>query len=156
MRWLPGVGFVLALLSGVVGFLWWSGEDSQSTSGVLLQTASDCRLDQESCQVDSGTVRLILSLSPRPIPVMKTIWVDAELTGLTAVQSMDIRVTGVNMYMGEQSARLQPVNEQSSRWAGSFMLPLCTSEVMLWQADVQITTTDNHYQATLPFQTRSR
>ncbi|HPQ96445.1 MAG: hypothetical protein KDI44_03965 [Thiothrix sp.] len=160
MRWLPGIGFLLALLSGAGGFLWWSGDEgllsATTPQSMLLTTLPACQLDKGSCQADAGTARLVLSLSPIPVPVMQPVQVNAELQGFGAVQTVDIRVTGVNMYMGEQSAQLQALDESFSRWQGTFMLPLCTSDIMDWLAAVHIATPDGNYQVVIPFQTRSR
>lgn len=91
-----------------------------------------CDLNTQTCSAElPGGGRLELSITPRPIPVVKPLQVDVRLSGRVADQ-VEIDFSGVAMDMGHH--RLQLVADGQGRYLGQAMLPVCISGRMTWQA----------------------
>lgn len=151
------LGFFLALvLMGAVsffGFRWLVGGHNQMASGEVLTVQGDCRLDQAPCEAtDEQERRVTISLMPTPLPLMKPITTRVELQGFENVLSTRFQVEGVNMFMGYQQAALTP-STQSGAVTGSFMLPVCSNEIMHWKGTLHIQTRDALFQTSFPFTT---
>lgn len=114
----------------------------------------DCNLHQTACTAQHGQQSLTLDITPKPIPVAKPLQVKVTLNHLQA-KTMQIDISGHNMYMGYNRLPLEKVNEQ--HWQGTTMLAFCTNAKMEWHLTLLIDTPDGK-QLQVPFylETKSR
>lgn len=96
---------------------------------------TDCRLDKDSCQTELPEGgRLVFSLTPRPIPSLKTLTLEARISGIT-VDKVEVDFAGVDMKMGFNRPLLAP-GSSPGLFTGEGNLPVCTTGTMDWQATV--------------------
>jgi hypothetical protein len=99
----------------------------------MPSTQSNCDLSQQVCTTEvPGMGQTILSLTPRPIPLMQTLEVEA-LVSNGSVQAQLVDITGINMQMGLNRVRLAQ-DKQKNTWLGRTVLPICSQRRMQWQA----------------------
>ena len=72
-------------------------------------------------------------VAPKGIPLMKPLSLEVALDGI-AVDGVQVDIKGLNMGMGLNRTRLA----QSSPhvWRGNTLLPVCSKQVMKWEASV--------------------
>ncbi|PIE00354.1 MAG: hypothetical protein CSA79_04200 [Thiothrix nivea] len=147
----------LAFVAGVVVFSALFSINHSSVENLILQ--GDCNLsDHPLCEARGNhTYSVSLGLSPRPIPLLKDIEINATVQGLVDVRTAQVSIEGINMYMGIQIIPLAVETTdnagQEVRLTGKMQLPVCTSSVMEWQATLRIQTENKTYQAAFPFTT---
>lgn len=127
MPWLAGLA--------ALGALWvWADRlvPGGDAPGLLVVSPEDCDLNRRACTADlpSGG-QALLDLEPRPMPTLEPLAVTLQLTGQDP-EWVELDLTGVEMYMGFNRARLERVAPGSYR--GEAMLPVCASESMTWAA----------------------
>jgi hypothetical protein len=154
------------LFLAVVGFLAGCTPQSETPAPTVWPMLQDCELRESACtahapkkltlaQVPGQTPvteqRVTLSLSPRPVQVARSLQASARLEGFgeDAIESVEIDVAGVNMYMGYNRVPLQ--HQSSGHYAGPLMLAFCTNDEMNWQVTVLITLKEGH-PIQVPFQ----
>lgn len=142
--------FVLALLVAAGAFLFLT--PAQSTAQVLALDGT-CDLHVADCHAgnQTGGKLVTFALLPRQIPLMKEVLVQTRLQGFRKVSKAQVVVEGMNMFMGYQFTPLQ--QGADGLWQGKLVLPVCTLEVMEWQARVELSTSEGLYQASFPFTT---
>jgi len=124
---------ILALiLVGVVGY---------KLSPLLLPKADitiapppGCDLHAAACHAalpDGGQV--VLSITPRPIPVVKPLQLEVTVEGIQA-DRVQVDFAGVEMNMGYNRPTLASIGP--GRFAASATLPVCVTGRMIWQATV--------------------
>lgn len=91
-----------------------------------------CSLAAGPCQVrfDDGTV-VTMTASPQPAGPEDAVTVHVEVAGASTPTALEIQ--GVEMAMGFLRLPFEPVQQG---WALTATLPVCTTERMLWKADV--------------------
>jgi hypothetical protein len=96
-----------------------------------------CDLNREACRAvfPGGTVEL--AITPRPIPVVKSLTVSVVLRG-TDARKVDIDFSGATMNMGYNRLTLQPT--EPGRFVGEASLPVCVTGRMEWLATVIVET----------------
>ena len=98
--------------------------------------ATACDLNAQACAAElPGGGRIELSITPRPIPVVKPLRISAHLSGIAA-DKLEIDFAGVSMDMGYQ--RQQLVADGHGGFSGAAMLPVCVTGRMTWQATLLI------------------
>jgi len=140
-------------VGGYVAMQSWSPYLSDSTQAIQLQAeAADCSLEKQACTAANDQAHIVLTLTPQPIPLMKPVQSSVQLSGLANLDAVQLRIEGVNMYMGFQSVQLnkRPDNE----WQGSFSLPICSESAMHWRVLVNLTSQQQSYQATFNLATQ--
>lgn len=103
---------------------------------VTVELAQGCDLHATACSVvfpHLGPVTL--SITPQPIPVVQPLRVVVE-TPIVGIQGVDVDFSGVDMNMGKNVFRLEPVS--AGRYEGAAMLPVCVRSRMKWEAKVYI------------------
>ncbi|MBS4099006.1 MAG: hypothetical protein KGZ83_19475 [Sulfuricella sp.] len=110
-----------------------------------------CDLQVGSCTVSlpEGD-KLTFAISPRPIPVLQPIRLEATLTGGDA-KSVEVDFTGVDMKMGFNRPVLQASG--AGRFVGDATLPICTRNSMAWRATVLVNAHGKLYAAPFEFTT---
>ncbi len=93
-----------------------------------------------------GGGRVRLSITPRPIPVVKPLAIEVDLEGIQA-DTVEVDFVGVNMNMGFNRPRLKPAGP--GRFRGRGVLPVCVRRHMVWEARVLAHTPDGL--AVVPF-----
>lgn len=116
----------------------------------------DCDLHQQTCQAQQGNSTASLSILPQPIPLAKPFQIEVQLNNLKA-QSLELDISGINMYMGYNRVTLKADPAQPGRFTGSSMLAFCTNEMMEWQISLLLQQADGT-QLQIPFKlvTRNR
>lgn len=149
------LGFLVFLgAASVLGLRWLLNDHGYIASGKLLTVQENCQLDQAPCEATgSGQRRVTINVAPQPLPLMKPIETSVTLYGFEDVISARFQVEGVNMFMGYQHALLTPRDHSPHALSGSFMLPVCSNEVMQWRGTLSIQTRADLFQAHFPFTT---
>lgn len=95
-----------------------------------------CDLQQSACGAAlPGGGRVLLSIEPHPIPLLKPMRLELTVTGFTATGA-EIEFTGADMDMGIQRAVLTA--PAPGRFSGEATLPVCVTGRMQWQAAVSL------------------
>ena len=84
--------------------------------------------------------RLLFSITPRPIPLLKPLELQVSFNG-GAVRKVEVDFTGVNMAMGYN--RWQLARSGDNRFSAQATLPVCSSGEMVWEATVLVDTGDS-------------
>ncbi len=114
--------------------------------------AAACDLNAQPCAAElPGGGRVELSITPRPIPLLKPLQVNARLVGVAA-EAIDIDFAGVAMDMGENRLRL--VADGHGNFSATAMLPVCVSGRMTWQATLLIAGVAARFRFAAPDETR--
>lgn len=104
------------------------------TADVAATADAGCDLHRQACGAalpDGG--RLELSITPRPIPMVRPLSVDVRVSGID-VGKVEIDFVGIDMNMGYNRPQLTPAGV--GRFTGSASLPVCITGSMAWQATV--------------------
>lgn len=159
---------VLVLIGAVsvFGIRWLVSDHGNIASGQLLTVQGNCQLESAPCEaVGKDQQYISISMTPKPLPLMKPITTQLEVRGFEDIISARFQVEGVNMFMGYQHAMLTaseasiaehtPLTPQSKLHllSGSFMLPICSNEVMHWKGTLFIQTRAGLFQTRFPFTT---
>ena len=105
-------------------------------AGQTVAPLAGCDLNAQTCAAElPGGGRITLSITPRPIPVVKPLQVRAHFSGI-AVDKLEIDFAGVSMDMGYQRQSL--VADGHGGFSGEAMLPVCVTGRMTWQATLLI------------------
>ncbi len=95
-----------------------------------------CDLNARACAAElPGGGHLELSITPRPIPVVKPLQVQVRLTAMVA-DRVEIDFSGVSMDMGRHHQIL--VADGQGVFSGQAMLPVCVTGRMAWQATLVV------------------
>lgn len=124
---------------GGLGYWVYQGEGAShknATTYRQLSTEANCFLQEASCHASDKQAQIMLSLNPQPVPLMKPIQASLQLSGLSDIDAIELKVEGLNMYMGFQTVQL--VKQTATDWQGSFSLPLCSENEMHWQVIVSL------------------
>ncbi len=110
-----------------------------------------CDLNSGACRAtlpDGGQVEL--SLSPRPIPVVRPMKILAHVSGPTAsaVDRMELDFAGITMNMGYNRVTLSPLGD--GRFTGETSIPVCITGRMSWRGTLIVTTARQNI--TVPFE----
>ena len=140
----------LLMLLPLAGCEQTSSPSKQETWPLVKQ----CNLHQQACTAEFHGQRITLDISPKPIPVAKPLTVKVDLGSLSA-KSVEIDISGHNMYMGYNRVPLKPVD--AHHWQGTTMLAFCTRDKMEWYVTLIIDQGKTH-QMLVPFylETHSR
>lgn len=129
------IGILLIGLVVVVGY---------KLSPILLPKAdltvqpAACDLQRQACAVDlPGGGRMVLQLSPQPIPMVKPFQVEVTLTGVAASR-VEVDFIGIDMNMGLNRPLLAAQGD--GRYLGEATLPVCITGLMDWQSTVLLET----------------
>ncbi|MBK6401968.1 MAG: hypothetical protein IPP18_13095 [Rhodocyclaceae bacterium] len=110
-----------------------------------------CDLNRGACRArlpDGGQVEL--SLSPHPIPVVRPMKIQAQISGpaAAAIDRMELDFAGITMNMGYNRVTLSPLG--NGRFAGETSIPVCITGRMSWRGTLIVTT--DRRQITVPFE----
>ena len=95
-----------------------------------------CDLNTQACAAElPAGGRVELTITPRPIPLVKPLKVSVRLSGM-ATDKLEIDFSGRSMDMGYNRQAL--VADGPGRYVGQAMLPVCVSGRMVWQATLLI------------------
>lgn len=127
--WIAGVAALAALWVWADRLLPGPGTDA-----IVVVGPEECDLNERACRavLPSGG-QVLLDLEPRPMPALQPIAVTLQLTGQNP-EWVELDLTGVEMYMGANRARLERV--EPGRYSGEAVLPVCASEAMTWAVTV--------------------
>ena len=124
----------------------------QPLNGVQTVDAPACDLNAQPCAAElPGGGRIELSITPRPIPLVKPLQVSVRLVGVAA-EALEIDFAGVSMDMGEHRLRLTA--DGYGNFSGTTMLPVCVSGRMTWQATLTIADVAVRFRFAAPGETR--
>ena len=141
--------FLIALILAAAGFWYWQTQQQQAFD---LSLQAPCDLHKAACTAtDQAGHRVQFSITPTTIPLMQELTLSVQVQQLPTVQTIGVKIDGLNMYMGYQYAKLEAVDQH--HYQGKLMLPVCTEAHMQWQASVLINTPEQTYRAAFPFDT---
>jgi hypothetical protein len=125
---LAAVTVVAAVIAG-----WWL---SQPADKVIIKSTS-CDLNQSPCQASTSTGATIqLNFTPKPVPLLQPITIEADLTGFANLpEKIQVVVEGINMYMGFQKVWLEP-QASSTHYKGTLQIPTCEMTDMGWKVSL--------------------
>lgn len=148
-------GFVLAVIGKyfLAGFSSPPPADSSANLPKLELTLQEpCVLREMPCIASDTAGRSVsFSISPKNIPLMTDLQVNAETSGMANIRSALLTVEGVNMFMGYQYADMRP--DSTGKLNGKLILPVCSMEKMQWKATLELITDSVVIIATYPFDT---
>jgi hypothetical protein len=108
--------------------------------------APNCNLHRGYCTVVLGSGKLTLSLTPRPIPLIKPIQIEVKVDGVE-VRRIDADFAGIGMNMGLNRPQLQP--QGNGQFLANTTLPVCITGTMQWELTLLVETTTE--QILIPF-----
>ncbi len=120
---------------------------------VTLEAEAGCDLQRGPCSalLPQGG-RVVLTVTPRPIPLIKPIMLDVEISGLDPGK-VEADISTVDMYMGLNRRELRALGDH--RYTMQTMLGACTRETMRWRFTVLMRDGRTTYSAPFEFETRS-
>ncbi|MFZ1388990.1 MAG: hypothetical protein WBP46_04220 [Thiolinea sp.] len=139
---------LLAFIFGVGGYLAyqaWLPSPLNPSDPVPLISEENCFLQENACTASHQQVQIALALSPQPVPLMKPVQVSMQVNGLNHLETIELKIEGVNMYMGFQSVQL--TKQTDTEWQGSFTLPICSESEMHWQVTANLNSKQQSYQS---------
>jgi hypothetical protein len=105
---------------------------------LTLMPVAGCDLNERACRVDlPGGGAIELSLTPRPIPVVKPMQVAVTMNGVLARQ-VEVDFAGVGMSMGYN--RVSLAADGTGHYVGQATIPVCVTGRMSWRATLMIET----------------
>lgn len=134
---------LFVIVTAITAYFSWKHLDAEQSNEQHLVVQEDCFVDRETCVARNAQGQEIrLSMSPKPIPVMKDIQAQVEVAGIEVdpKQPIKVVVSGLNMYMGFQRADL--TLREKNNYQGVLVLPVCTVDVMNWQARILVASKD--------------
>lgn len=96
-----------------------------------------CRLHRGSCSVSVAGGRLELSLSPRPVPLIKPVRIEVRTSGMS-LRRIDADLAGIGMNMGFN--RPQLLDQGLGVYVGETTLPVCITGTMRWELTLLLET----------------
>ena len=142
--------------------LWWPdlgrgpGQEPGHPPLTRLPEPAACALEAGPCTgALPGGGAVTVSLAPRPVPLLDPVTVTVTVAG-SRLEPEELRVTGRSMEMGLQRARLEAAasGADPGTYEGTFVLPVCSSRRMEWEALVVLAAPGRRVALPLPFQTR--
>jgi hypothetical protein len=117
-----------------------------------LQLAPEpgCNLHRGSCSVTLGSGKFEISLSPRPIPLIKPVQIEVRTVGVD-VRRIDADFAGIGMSMGYNRPQLLPVGDYIYRATTS--LPVCITGTMNWEMTLMVDTAADYILIPIRFTT---
>ena len=151
------------VLIGVLLSLAYYKNQQAKSQQVLLRLTVDqsCDLQKADCTLKWPEGEVTLSITPRPIPLVKPIQIAVQLKSRSVsesepeskqIQGVTVDFKGTTMNMGPNNVKL--TESSPNVWTGSGMLPVCIRNQMEWQADVYLQTEQGIIIAPFIFLTR--
>lgn len=126
----------MALLAGVLAYLWSAARSPDDLEQHRLAFDPACDLRQAPCRLALGDGRrLRFAIEPRPIPLLQTLRLEAEVEG-PQPGSITVDIVGLNMNMGLNRTVLSA--SRAGVWTGETVLPVCSRSRMQWEARLRI------------------
>lgn len=131
---------ILALLL-TAGAGYWLSPSLLPKSDVTAIPVAGCDLHRQPCTAllsDGGrTATIGLSITPRPIPMIRPLHLEVVVTGIEA-RKVEIDFAGKDMNMGQNRPVLAAAGP--GRFVGQATLPVCITGEMAWKATVLLET----------------
>lgn len=119
---------------------------------IPLTLHTPCDLNQSPCVASDTLGRSVrLQFTPTPIPLLQEVQVSVLPQGFDTLQRAQLRVEGVNMFMGYQDSILS--EDATGQLHGKLMLPICSLQQMQWLARLELDTATGRFVAEFPFNT---
>jgi hypothetical protein len=115
-----------------------------------LQPKPGCNLHRGACNVALDDGELEISISPRPIPLVKPIAIEVRSTG-AEIKRIDADFAGIGMNMGYNRPQLVAVGE--NRYRAETTLPVCITGTMDWELTLMVETGTKHVLIPIRFTT---
>lgn len=139
---------LLAFIFGVGGYLvyqTWLPSPLKPSESIPVISEANCFLQERTCTASHQQVQIALALSPQPVPLMKPVQVSMQVHGLNHLETLELKIDGVNMYMGFQSVQL--TRQSDNEWQGSLTLPVCSESEMHWRVTANLNSKQQSYQS---------
>lgn len=115
---------------------------------------SSCNLNQSECllRLDDGA-EVVLSIEPRPIPVLKPLELKVEIHNLKS-EKVVVNFKSIGMNMGINKSLMQQTSP--GVFSAKGMLPVCVRNRMSWNANLLIQTPKGIISTSFLFDTTRR
>ncbi len=134
----------VVLIGVLLSLAYYKNQQAQSQQVLLRLTVDQsCDLQKSDCSLKWAEGEITLSITPRPIPLVKPLQIAVQLKSrpeaeTKQVQGVTVDFKGTTMNMGPNNVKL--IESAPNTWTGSGMLPVCIRNQMEWQADVYLQT----------------
>lgn len=114
-----------------------------------VRADSTCDLHKTACSATfSDGAKVTFSITPRPISPLAELTYDVNVQGMAADAAI-VDIQGETMNMGLYHTPLKP--KVSGQFTAKGGVPVCTTQRMVWRADVRLSSNGDHRQATFNF-----
>ncbi len=96
-----------------------------------------CELREQACKTSFEGTSVMLSITPKTIPLLKPLQIDVKIEGLEVYDAL-IDFSGIGMDMGFNRSKLKRTDK--GHFTGKATLPVCTRSKMDWEAKVMLQT----------------
>jgi hypothetical protein len=138
------IDIITMLIVGLVGVVGYKLSPLlSSTTDIRIAPPATCNLHRATCVVEIEGGRLELSLSPKPVPLIRPITIEVRTVGL-AIRRIDADFTGLDMNMGYNRPQLLPIDASLPAGEALFRsetnLPVCITDSMNWELSLLVET----------------
>lgn len=148
---LLGLAFIVGM-SGYLVYQMWSPSRTNSPSYRQLSSESNCFLQERACTATDEQALITLTLDPKPVRLMQPVQATMQIAGLKNIDTVELKIEGINMYMGFQQVQLTKHTDLD--WEGNFSLPICSESEMQWQVTATLHSIPHTYQASFSLVTQ--
>jgi hypothetical protein len=141
------LGLVAAAGIAYLGARYWQTGQPTFTR---VAVAAECDLRAGPCQRQIGAGAVEFAVTPKQIPLMKTLRLSVRGVGV-GLDQVAVEIRGLNMDMGLNRTRME--QGEDGRWHGETILPVCSQRRMEWEAAVQLSVQGRMYELPFPFHT---
>lgn len=110
--------------------------------------ATPCDLNKDACSVDTRWGKMRVTLTPKPVPMLKPLTVEARFDQASAVNAT-VDLNGASMEMGLNTTRLKRTDDKAL--GGELIIPICLTGSMRWRLKVQLTDGEHKESASFEF-----
>jgi hypothetical protein len=102
-----------------------------------LEPEPGCNLHRGPCTIKLGSGTIEISISPRPVPLIKPVVIEVRTVGVD-VRRIDADIAGIGMNMGYNRPQLLPAGNYTYR--AETTLPVCITGMMNWELTLMLDT----------------
>ena len=101
-----------------------------------MSESTPCDLNIRPCEVKTLWGKMVVSLAPKPLPLLRPILIEARFEHPNGTNAM-VELSGAEMDMGPNTTLLQRADGLIRR--GALVIPICLTGSMRWRLSVHLT-----------------
>ena len=136
LKW-QHIAWIVTLIA-LLAYLGWLGRtlmESQDMAVEMLPATAPCDIRNAPCTAALGQQKILFAIDSATLDSSHPVNLRVELDGFDS-DKVEVELQGRDMFMGENTYKLEPQQDGSFRATG--YLPVCTTDLMVWQATVRI------------------